>query len=168
MPSIETSVASVIFQERMTLSPGLMLSGVAVMVAVGAVPVSAAGGGGGGGGACFLPHPANAATIRTARQEAERRRILQVRIGSGFTVSSPQSETVARSSQNGRGNSDKYTFSSGASSCRQSVYLGNRLHTLSHALISSSSPARYCCHHGSVHAVAFRRPASTISRNFFH
>src|SRR5581483_11573668 len=92
MPSIETSVASVVFQERITLSPGAMLSGVAVMVAVGAAPVSAAGGGGGGGGACFLPHPANAAIARTATQEAARRRIFQVRTGSEFTVSSPHSK----------------------------------------------------------------------------
>src|ERR1700758_5377143 len=94
MPSIETSVASVVFQVRITLSPGLMLSGVALMVAVGAAPVSAGGGGGGGGGACFLPHPASPAITSTARQEAARRRIFQVRTGSEFTVSSPQSKAL--------------------------------------------------------------------------
>jgi len=85
MPSMDTSVASVVFQVRITLSPGLMLSGVAAMVAVGAAPVSAGGGGGGGGGACFLPHPAIAAIARTARQDAARRRMFQVRTGSEFT-----------------------------------------------------------------------------------
>jgi hypothetical protein len=110
MPSIETSVASVVFQVRITLSPGLILSGVAVMVAVGAAPVSAAGGGGGGGGACFLPHPAKAAITRTAKQEAARRRMFQVRTGSEFTVYSPQSKTVMRPDQEGRGNLYQYPF----------------------------------------------------------
>jgi hypothetical protein len=87
MPSIETSVASLVFHERITLSPGFMLFGVALMVAVGAVPLSAAaGGGGGGGGAAFLPHPAKAASTATARQEAARRRRFHGRTGSGFTV----------------------------------------------------------------------------------
>src|SRR5258708_32558233 len=99
MPSIDTSVASVVFQVRITLSPALILSGVAVMVAVGGVPVSAAGGGGGGGGACFLPHPANAAIARTARQDPARRRMVQVRTGSEFTAlfSSVKSIRAARS-----------------------------------------------------------------------
>src|ERR1700693_3678388 len=87
MPSMETSVASLVFQERITLSPGLMLLGVALMLAVGAAPVSAAGGGGGGGGAAFLPQPAKAASTTTARQEAARRRRFHGRTGSGFTVS---------------------------------------------------------------------------------
>jgi hypothetical protein len=93
---METSVASVVFHERITLSPGLMLFGVAVMVAVGAVPLSAEGGGGGGGGACFLPHPTNAAIARTARQVVARRRMFQVRAGSGFTVFFSSSRTVLR------------------------------------------------------------------------
>jgi hypothetical protein len=100
-----------------------MLSGVAVMVAVGAAPVSAAGGGGGGGGACFLPHPAKAAIARTARQEAARRRMFQVRAGSEFTVSSPQSKALVRPIEKAAEFSITTHFGRIANNCRQTSFI---------------------------------------------
>src|SRR5271170_7987570 len=68
MPSMETSFASVVRHERITLPPALITLGVAVMVAVGAGPLLVIGGGG-GGGAAFLLHPAttNRAAMPAAR-----------------------------------------------------------------------------------------------------
>src|SRR5271163_1809329 len=68
MPSMETSFASVVRHERITLPPALITLGVAVTVAVGAGPLLVIGGGG-GGGAAFLLHPAtiNRAAIPAAR-----------------------------------------------------------------------------------------------------
>src|SRR5580658_5712283 len=65
---METSLASVVRQERITLPPALITPGVAVMVAVGAGPLLVSGGGG-GGGAAFLLHPATTkrAAIPAAR-----------------------------------------------------------------------------------------------------
>src|ERR1700760_708759 len=70
MPSIEISVASVVFQASTALPPGLMLSGVTVIEAVGEGEV-AAGGGGGGGGTAFLWHPAAKVRVATAMSEAK-------------------------------------------------------------------------------------------------
>src|ERR1700761_4910535 len=70
MPSIETSVASVVFQASTAPPPpGVMVSGVTEMVAVGAGEV-AAGGGGGGGGTAFLWQPATRVKAETANREA--------------------------------------------------------------------------------------------------
>src|ERR1700758_1724946 len=57
IPSIETSVASVVRHASTTLPPAFTTLGDAVMLAVGAGAVLAIGGGGGGGGA-FLWDPA--------------------------------------------------------------------------------------------------------------
>jgi hypothetical protein len=57
IPSIETSLASVVCQVRATPSPELTEVGEAVIDAVGAGAVTA-GGGGGGAGAVFLLQPA--------------------------------------------------------------------------------------------------------------
>jgi hypothetical protein len=70
MPSIEISVASVVFHARTAPPPGLMLSGVTVIEAVGAGEV-AAGGGGGGGGTAFLWQPAAKVRVATAMSEAK-------------------------------------------------------------------------------------------------
>src|SRR5258707_6593847 len=70
MPSIEISVASVVFHARTAPPPGLMLSGVTVIEAVGEAEV-AAGGGGGGGGTAFLWHPAAKVRVATAMSEAK-------------------------------------------------------------------------------------------------
>jgi hypothetical protein len=70
MPSIEISVASVVFHASTALPPGLMLSGVTVIEAVGEGEV-AAGGGGGGGGTAFLWHPAAKVRVATAMSEAK-------------------------------------------------------------------------------------------------
>ena len=70
MPSIEISVASVVFHASTAPPPGLMVSGVTVMVAVGAGEV-AAGGGGGGGGTAFLWQPAARVRVATAMSEAK-------------------------------------------------------------------------------------------------
>src|SRR6185437_12294042 len=75
MPSISAELASVVCQVSTALCPALMVSGWAVMFAVGAA--AAGGGGGGGGGATFfLWQPAMAsmaaspATRTTARRLA--------------------------------------------------------------------------------------------------
>jgi hypothetical protein len=54
---MDTSVASVVFQVSVAVSPALMLSGEAVIEAVGA-GACAVGGGGAGGAGFFLWHPA--------------------------------------------------------------------------------------------------------------
>src|SRR5882724_9175987 len=70
MPSIEISVASVVFHASTALPPGLMLSGVTVIEAVGEGEV-AAGGAGGGAGTAFLWHPAAKVRVATAMSEAK-------------------------------------------------------------------------------------------------
>jgi hypothetical protein len=62
MPSIETSLAFVVFHVNTALSPGLIAPGVTVISAVGAGAVTVGGGGGGGAG-FFLWHPA---TVKSA------------------------------------------------------------------------------------------------------
>src|SRR5579875_668074 len=60
-PSIETSVALDVCQLRVVEPPGLIVSGLAVMEAVGAGAV-AGGAGGGGGAGFFLWQPATVST----------------------------------------------------------------------------------------------------------
>src|ERR1700727_1745545 len=64
------SVASLVFQARTAPPPGVMVSGVTVIVAVGAGEV-AVGGGGGGGGTAFLWQPAARVNVATAMSEAK-------------------------------------------------------------------------------------------------
>src|ERR1700760_1776975 len=90
MPSIDTSVASVVRQVSVEFSPGLIATGFAVSVAVGAALV-AAGGGGGGGGAAFLWQPVTAikatASASGATREARKRRLASEQKSGVFTVS---------------------------------------------------------------------------------
>jgi hypothetical protein len=60
----------VVFQANTAPPPGLMLSGVTEIVAVGAGEV-ASGGGGGGGGTAFLWQPAAKVRVATAISEAK-------------------------------------------------------------------------------------------------
>jgi hypothetical protein len=72
MPSIETSVASVVRQASTEPPPGFIELGVTVIEAVGAGALASGGGGGGGGGTGFLWQPAAKVKVATATSTAKR------------------------------------------------------------------------------------------------
>lgn len=60
MPSMDTDVASVVFQESCTWSPAEITVGEAVNCAVGAGAAAGGGAASGGGNGCFFLHPETA------------------------------------------------------------------------------------------------------------
>src|SRR5580700_5832488 len=79
MPSIDTLLAFDVCQVRITLPPGSMAVGFAVMSAVGA-GAEFVSGGGGGGGAAFLWQPAMVKTEATPITSVSERRIEVLRV----------------------------------------------------------------------------------------